>query len=152
MRLGEVIRTYREKNDLSMGDFAKMSGLSKPYISMLEANKNSRDGKKIVPSVTTLQKVSRTVKIPLDNLLRMLDDEQEICLKNDGLSEQERELINGFGRLNTDGKSLVLNMINQLGGTRAIAGNNINIIGNNVRGNNNIFSNGKGHSFNFTAE
>ncbi len=152
MRLGEVIRTYREKNDLSMGDFAKMSGLSKPYISMLEANKNSRDGKKIVPSVTTLQKVSRTVKIPLDNLLRMLDDEQEICLKNDGLSEQERELINGFGRLNTDGKSLVLNMINQLGGTRAIAGNNINIIGNNVRGNNNIFSNGKGHSFNLIAK
>ena len=149
MRLGEVIRTYREKNDLSMGDFAKMSGLSKPYISMLEANKNSRDGKKIVPSVTTLQKVSRTVKIPLDNLLRMLDDEQEICLKNDGLSEQEKELINGFGRLNTDGKSLVLNMINQLGGTRAIAGNNINIIGNNVRGNN-YFSNNN-NSFNTTA-
>jgi len=82
----------------------------------------------------------------------MLDDEQEICLKNDGLSEQERELINGFGRLNTDGKSLVLNMINQLGGTRAIAGNNINIIGNNVRGNNNIFANGKGHSFNLIAK
>ena len=47
-RLGDIIREYRLKNEMSMGDFAKKSRLSKPYISMLEANKNSRNGKSIV--------------------------------------------------------------------------------------------------------
>jgi len=56
MNLSDVIREYRVNNDMSMGDFAKKSGISKPYVSMLEANKNSRDGKSIVPSITTLQK------------------------------------------------------------------------------------------------
>ena len=73
MRLGDIIREYRNKNEMSMGDFARKSGLSKPYISMLEANKNSRDGKSIAPSITTLQKVSRAVNISFNDLLRMLD-------------------------------------------------------------------------------
>lgn len=63
MRPGEIIRDYRLKNKISMGDFAKLSGISKPYVSMLEANKNSRNGKKINPSVKTLQKISCAVNI-----------------------------------------------------------------------------------------
>ena len=76
MKLGEIIRGYRLRNHMSMGDFAKASGISKPYISMLEADKNSNGGKPIAPSVETLQKVANTVGIPLDKLLRQLGDEE----------------------------------------------------------------------------
>lgn len=56
MRLGEIIRDYILKNRISMGDFTKMLGISKTYVSMLEANKNSRDGKAINPSINRCKK------------------------------------------------------------------------------------------------
>lgn len=81
MKLGEIIREYRLRNHMSMGDFAKMSGLSKPYVSMLEADKNSNGGKPIAPSVETLQKVARAMSISLDELLRKLGDEKLTCVR-----------------------------------------------------------------------
>jgi len=44
MRLGEIIKKYREENNLSMDDFVKFSGLSKGYISMLEKIKILKQG------------------------------------------------------------------------------------------------------------
>lgn len=114
MRLGDVIREYRTKNDLSMGDFAKKSGISKPYVSMLEANKNSRDGKSIVPSITTLQKVSRAVNVSLNDLLHMLDEDQTINLSADNLNEEQIALLDGYNRLNDGGKKVIMDMIGQL--------------------------------------
>lgn len=114
MRLGEIIREYRTQHDMSMGDFAKKSGISKPYVSMLEANKNSRDGKSIVPSITTLQKVSRAVNISLNDLLRMLDEDQNINLKSDALDEEQIALLSGYNRLSEGGKKVIMDMIGQL--------------------------------------
>lgn len=74
MKLGEIIREYRLNNHMSMGDFAKASGISIPYVSMLEADKNSNGGKPIVPSVSTLQKVSKATGISLESLLQKLGD------------------------------------------------------------------------------
>ena len=114
MRLGDIIREYRLKNDMSMGDFAKKSGISKPYVSMLESNKNSRDGKSIVPSITTLQKVSRAVNVSLNDLLRMLDEDQSINLKPDILDSDQIALLTGYNLLNDSGKKVILDMISQL--------------------------------------
>ena len=114
MRLGDIIREYRLKNDMSMGDFAKKSGISKPYVSMLESNKNSRDGKSIVPSITTLQKVSRAVNVSLNDLLRMLDGDQNINLKPDILDNEQVALLSGYNLLNDSEKKIIKDMINQL--------------------------------------
>ncbi len=119
MRLGDIIREYRMKNELSMGDFARKSGLSKPYISMLEADKNSRDGKSIVPSITTLQKVSRAVNVPFNDLLRMLDGDQNINLKPDNLNDEQIALLEGYNLLNDGGKKIIMDMIGQLNVARA---------------------------------
>ena len=116
MRLGQIIRDYRKKNDLSMGDFARLSGISKPYVSMLEANKNSSNGKPIVPSVGTLQKVSRAIKISLNDLLKMLDDE-EICVKTESLSEEHVALLSSYDSLSDEAKRLITEMMWQLGHT-----------------------------------
>ena len=114
MKLGDVIREYRIKNRMSMGDFAKKSGISKPYVSMLESNKNSRDGKSIVPSITTLQKISRAINVSLNDLLHMLDSNQSIDLKPDTLNDEQIELIKGYDSLNDGGKKVIMDMIGQL--------------------------------------
>ena len=113
MKLGEIIREYRLINKMSMGDFARVSGISKPYVSMLEANKNSNGGKPIAPSVETLQKVAFALSISLDELLRKLGDEK-IDLRPLQFNEDEVNLVNGYRALNDDSKQLVKSMIGQL--------------------------------------
>ena len=120
MKLGEIIREYRLRNSISMGDFAKISGLSKPYVSMLEANKNSNGGKPIAPSVETLQKVAHAVGISLDDLLRKLGDEK-IDIKQPPFNEDEAELVDGYRSLSEEGKRLVKSMIGQLTFSRAVS-------------------------------
>ena len=109
------------KNRMSMGDFAKKSSISKPYVSMLESNKNSRDGKSIVPSITTLQKISRAINVSLNDLLHMLDDNQSIDLKPDTLNDEQIELIKGYDSLDAGGRKVIMDMIGQLNfGNRAV--------------------------------
>jgi len=73
MTLGDLIRSYREANNLSMEEFAKRSDLTRPYVWMLEKNKNTKNNKPIIPSVTTLKKVAIAMNMPLNNLLEALD-------------------------------------------------------------------------------
>ena len=71
MKLGEIIREYRLSNKMSMGDFAKISGISKPYVSMLEANKNSNGGKPIAPELTQIffgKAKGRRAYVPVNRL------------------------------------------------------------------------------------
>ena len=51
LTVGEIIRAYREHNDLSLEDFARMSGLTKAYISKLEHEVDPRNGKPINPTI-----------------------------------------------------------------------------------------------------
>ena len=113
MKLGEIIREYRLHNHMSMGDFARMSGISKLYVSMLETNKNSNGGKPIAPSVETLQKAAYTIGISLDDLLRKLGDEK-IDLRPAYFNEDEVNPVNGYRLLSDDGKQLVNSMVSQL--------------------------------------
>lgn len=120
MKLGEIIREYRLRNKMSMGDFAKTSGISKPYVSMLEADKNSNGGKSIAPSVETLQKVARAIGISLDELLRKLGDEK-IDIRSSYFNDDEAELVDGYRSLSDEGKLLVKSMIGQLSFSRAVS-------------------------------
>ena len=43
MTLGDIIRSYRETNNITLGEFATTCSLSKGYISMLENNINPRN-------------------------------------------------------------------------------------------------------------
>lgn len=113
MKLGEIIHEYRLINKMSMGDFAKASGISKPYVSMLEANKNSNGGKPIVPSVETLQKVARVIGISLDELLRKLGD-KKIDIRQSSFNADEAELVDGYRQLPPDRKQLVKSLVEQL--------------------------------------
>ena len=110
MKLGEIIRQYRQRNRISMGDFAKSAGLSKPYVSMLEADKNSKTGKPIKPSAETLSKVSFAVGMTMDELLIKLDDE-ESDLRQSEFTEEEIKLISNYRNLNVNNRQAIDVMI-----------------------------------------
>jgi len=86
MFLGEIIKKYRKENNLSLRAFASKCGLSYTYISMLEKNIDYRTGKPIAPTLDSVKYISNAMNIPIDDLLKMLDDEQEFKLNEDILS------------------------------------------------------------------
>lgn len=70
--LGKIIKEYRDDNKLSMDDFANKTGLSKPYIAMLEKNFNPKSKKEIVPTVDTIAKCAKAMDIEFNDLFNVL--------------------------------------------------------------------------------
>lgn len=72
--LGEFIKKYRDDNKLSMDKFAKMSGVSKAYISVLEKNKRPKTGKPVTPSISIIKNIAETMNLSFNELINMLED------------------------------------------------------------------------------
>lgn len=70
--LGKIIKEYRDDNKLSMDDFANKTGLSKPYIAMLEKNFNPKSQKEIIPTVDTIAKCAKAMGIEFNDLFNVL--------------------------------------------------------------------------------
>lgn len=87
MFLGDIIKKYRKENNLSQRDFAKKCNLSYTYISALEKNKDYRSGKPISPTLETVKSVAIGMNISIDNLLKILDDNQEFTLNYNNVSK-----------------------------------------------------------------
>lgn len=74
MLLGEYIKEYRASHgDMSQDAFAKLSGISKGYISMLENNKNPRTKLPISPTIEMYRKVAKVAGITLNELFAIVD-------------------------------------------------------------------------------
>ncbi len=74
MTLGGIIKKYREENDMSQREFARISGLSNSYISQLEANVNSKNGQPIKPQLETIMAVAETMHTTIDEIFSQIDD------------------------------------------------------------------------------
>ena len=70
--LGKIIKEYRDDNKLSMDDFANKTGLSNPYIAMLEKNYNPKSKKEIIPTVDTIAKCAKAMDIEFNDLFNVL--------------------------------------------------------------------------------
>ena len=57
-----------------MDQFAKMSGVSKAYISVLEKNKRPKTGKPVTPSISIIKNIAETMNISFNELINMLED------------------------------------------------------------------------------
>ena len=75
MKLGQIVNEYRRKNKLSMDAFAKKSGISKGYISMLESGKRPASGKEVIPSISIIKKAADGMNMDFDDLFAMMADE-----------------------------------------------------------------------------
>lgn len=80
MNLGNIIKSYREDNKISQDEFAKMTGLSKAYISILERNRKPVNNKPAVPSLETIKAVAHAIGMDFNELIAILDGEQPILL------------------------------------------------------------------------
>ena len=66
---------------MTLGEFARLSNLSKGYISMLEKNKNPRNGKPITPSIATYTDVAAAMHVSVAELMEKVGE------KNEGLPD-----------------------------------------------------------------
>ena len=89
MTLGDLIKNYRDRNNITIGEFASACSLSKGYISMLENNINPRNNKPISPTLPSMAKVASGMGIELDALLKMLDGKQSVQLIEDNSSSTQ---------------------------------------------------------------
>lgn len=81
MELSKILRDYRQEHGLTLQVFADRAGLTKQYISMLENNKNSKNGKPIIPSLETLRKLASAMYMNIDSFVATLDGEQDVSLQ-----------------------------------------------------------------------
>ena len=99
MTLGDIVKRYRSDNHLSMDDFARLSGLSKGYISMLERNENPISKKPIVPSLTTIKGVAQALGKTPEEVMRMLGPDQTIDLTDDYRVKDHPNLSSDFAEM-----------------------------------------------------
>lgn len=93
MSLSEFLRNYRAEHELSMDDLAKRCGLSKPYISMLEKNRNSKNGKSITPSIRTYEKIAHGVGLTVDALMKLINGDERVALVDIALAPAASDLL-----------------------------------------------------------
>ena len=83
MFLGDLIKQYRTINKLSLRDFASRCGLSHTYISALEKNIDPRTRKPIAPTLDTVKYVAKGMNTSIEEILKVLDEQQEFIVNQD---------------------------------------------------------------------
>lgn len=138
MKLGKIIKTYRDEKNLTQTEFGDRAGLTKAYISMLERNKNSRNGQPLTPTVETLRKVSNVMGINLGDLLLKMEDEY-INVAQNAIGDEQAELLNEYNKLSPESKNLVMGLLKQMNVSQNQQSNNVNQT---INGNSNIVAGG----------
>ncbi len=70
MRIGQIIKKYREENSLSVRAFAKKSKISPSYVSKLEADTDN----KLSLTLPKIGSIAEALNMTPDDLLKMMDD------------------------------------------------------------------------------
>ena len=83
MRLEELIKKYREDNDISQREFARRCGLSNSLISIFEMGKNPQTGKRISPDLETYRKLANGMGMSVQKLFEQLGSGALVSVKHD---------------------------------------------------------------------
>jgi len=99
MTLSEFIINYRKDHGISQRRLADQCDLSAGYISLIEKEINPQTGKKMVPTLPVLDKLSRGMGMSLDDLLSSCDDmplslsDKTALVNEDGLDVLDAEIL-----------------------------------------------------------
>lgn len=74
MLLREVIDEYVQKNKMSYRDFAKKSGVSASYLSIIKKNINPSTGEPPVVKIEMLNKIAKAMGTSLHKLCEIVED------------------------------------------------------------------------------
>ena len=106
MKLGEWLKNYRIKHDMTMQELANVCGFSKAYVGMLERGINPTTGKPVSPTIQTLDRIAKGTGRDIDSLLKSLDGDQPVTVtpspKN--LSDEQATVLKVYDELNSDGR------------------------------------------------
>ena len=124
MTLGQIVKRFRETNKITMEEFSQKSGLSRGYISMLEKNENPLSKKPIVPSLTTIQAVSKVIGIDVNEIIEKLDPDQSTRLsearddtiETKALDSRLRSIETAYASLNDEGRQRLVQYADDLAG------------------------------------
>lgn len=72
MYIGDIIKQYREEHNLSLREFARLSGVTSVYIYNLETI-NKQTGKRVQPTLNKLQAIAKAMGITLTELARRIE-------------------------------------------------------------------------------
>lgn len=81
MYIGDFIKMYRKEHNMSMQDFANLTGLSKAYVAMLEKIYNPTTKQPISPSMDKMNQIARGVGIPFHELLARLGESNPLAMR-----------------------------------------------------------------------
>ncbi|AOZ92639.1 helix-turn-helix domain-containing protein [Paenibacillus crassostreae] len=76
MDIGSAIRTIRKRKNMTIAQICEATGLSQGFMSQVETNKTS-------PSISTLESIANTLKIPLAYLLLQKEERMSIVRNNE---------------------------------------------------------------------
>ncbi|RTE08372.1 helix-turn-helix domain-containing protein [Paenibacillus whitsoniae] len=76
MDIGSTIRAIRKRKNITIAQICEETGLSQGFISQVETNKTS-------PSISTLENIAQSLKVPLAYLLLKKEDRMNIIRKNE---------------------------------------------------------------------
>ena len=82
MKLGRILKDFRNLHKISMEEMAKRCGVSKAYIGFIESGINPSTGKSLAPSIDTLKKLANGMGMSIDDLIPLMGDD-EISLSNE---------------------------------------------------------------------
>jgi transcriptional regulator with XRE-family HTH domain len=70
-KLGDYIRTARERRGWSLREAAKRTGIPHSRLFELESGKSSKTGKPVVPTKSNLEALAMGYGLPIDNLFAL---------------------------------------------------------------------------------
>lgn len=111
MKLSEIVKTYREKHNLSMDEMAAICHVSKGYISMLEAGVNPKTKVPMQPKASTLVKIAKGLNMKLDDFIKLIGDDAGFKFT---ITKEEDLTISLFRKLNSTGKEIAINQLKAL--------------------------------------
>ena len=154
MKLGEWLKMYRDKNNMTMQDLANACGFSKAYVGMLEKGINPTTRKPVSPTLQTLNKIARGTGQDIDSLMKCLDGDQPVIVTRSfgTLSDEQATVLSVFDNLNTEGRNLFMGILNSLKQSHGKGWDkSSNVVQNNRNGNNYFGVAGGNFNSNVTA-
>ena len=83
MKLSQVLKEYRENNDISQRELGCRCGLSNSLISLIEMGVNPQTGKAMSPDLETYRKLAYGMQMSLQQLFERLGDDAMVNLSGD---------------------------------------------------------------------
>ena len=83
MKLSQVLKIYRENNDISQRELGRRCGLSNSLISLIEMGVNPQTGKAMSPDLETYRKLAYGMQMSLQQLFEQLGDDAMVNLSGD---------------------------------------------------------------------